>query len=91
MADLRKIALVINASNFERQRRVIHEVHEVLQEMGEYALYVFTNYGLFYGDSPYIRGAKSIYQLIKEHDFHKISVEMIISRNHIRLVFCLQK
>lgn len=69
MGKLRKIALIMCASNFERQRRVVHEVHDALKEMGEYALYVFTNYGIFYGDSPYIRGAKSIYQLIKEHDF----------------------
>ena len=69
MGKLRKIALIICASNFERQRRIIHEVHEALKEMGDYALYVFSNYGIFYGDSPYIRGAKSIYQLIKQHDF----------------------
>ena len=69
MGKLRKIALLMCASNFERQRRVVHDVHEALKEMGDYALYVFTNYGLFYGDSPYNRGAKSIYQLIRQHDF----------------------
>lgn len=69
MGKLRKIALIMCASNFERQRRVVHEVHEALKEMGEYALYVFTNYGIFYGDSPYNRGAKAIYQLIRQHEF----------------------
>ena len=69
MGKLRKIALIISASNFERQRSVVHEVRQVLKDMGEFALYVFTNYGIFYGDSPYNHGAKSIYQLIKQHDF----------------------
>ncbi len=69
MGMVKKIALVITASNFERQKRVVHEVHEALKSMGDYALYVFTNYGIFIGDSPYIRGAKSIYELLKQHDF----------------------
>lgn len=47
----------------------MHEVHEALKEMGEYALYVFTNYGIFIGDNLYNRGAQSIYQLLKLHDF----------------------
>ena len=50
MVKLRKIALLMCGSNFERQRRVVHDVHKALQEMGDYALYVFTNYGLFYDD-----------------------------------------
>ncbi len=69
MGKLRKIALIICASNFERQRLVTREVHEALKEMGDYALYVFSNYGVFYGDSPYLRGAKSIYRLLRQHDF----------------------
>lgn len=69
MGKLRKIALLMCASNFERQRIVVRDVHEALKELGEYALYVFTNYGLFYGDSPYNQGAKSIYELVKKHDF----------------------
>ncbi len=69
MDRVKKIALVISASNFERQKRVVHEVHEALRSMGDYALYVFTNYGIFIGDSPYIRGAKSIYELLKQHEF----------------------
>ncbi|MBQ7944714.1 MAG: GGDEF domain-containing protein [Lachnospiraceae bacterium] len=69
MGRVKKIALIICASNFERQKRVVHEVHEALSSMGDYALYVFTNYGIYVGDSPYIRGAKSIYELLKLHDF----------------------
>ncbi len=69
MGRVKKIALIICASNFERQKRVVHEVHEVLRSMGDYALYVFTNYGIFIGDNPYIRGAQSIYELLKQHDF----------------------
>ncbi|MBQ7918905.1 MAG: GGDEF domain-containing protein [Lachnospiraceae bacterium] len=75
MGKIRKIALLMCASNFERQRRVVRDVHEALQEMGDYALYVFSNYGLFYGDSPYNRGAKSIYQLVKKHDFDGVIID----------------
>ncbi len=72
---VKKIALVTCSSNFERQKRVVHEVHETLQEMGDYALYVFTNYGVFTEDTPYNRGAKSIYKLITQHDFDGCIVE----------------
>ena len=75
MGKVKKIALITCASNFERQKRVVHEVHEALKEMGEYALYVFTNYGIFVGDNPYIRGAQSIYQLVKQHDFDGCIIE----------------
>lgn len=81
MAGVKKIALIICASNFERQRRVIHEVHESLKSMGDYALYVFTNYGIFIEDSPYIRGAKSIYELIKYHHFDGCIVDSNIGNS----------
>ncbi len=69
MGKVRKIALITCGSNFERHKRVVHEVHETLKEMGEYALYVFTNYGIFVNDTPYNSGASSIYQLVKRHNF----------------------
>lgn len=69
MGKVKKIALITCASNFERQKRVVHEVHTALKEFGDYALFVFTNYGIFIEDNPYNRGAQSIYQLVKEYDF----------------------
>ncbi|MBE5877220.1 MAG: GGDEF domain-containing protein [Lachnospiraceae bacterium] len=69
MSRVKKIALIICASNFERQKRVVHEVHEALKSMGNYALYVFTNYGIFVEDNAYVRGAKAIYELLKIHNF----------------------
>lgn len=69
MGSVRKIALVICASNFERQKNVIKFVHKRLKELGDYALYVFTCYGLFREDNEYERGEASIYQLLQESDF----------------------
>lgn len=67
--DLKKIALIINASNFERQKNIIKPLHRKLSEMGNYALYVFTNYGLFLEDTPYSRGEASIYALLDVFSF----------------------
>ena len=34
MGKVKKIALITCGSNFERHKRVVHEVHETLKEMG---------------------------------------------------------
>ena len=48
MGDTRNIALIINASNFERQKVIVKAAHRILKDRGGYALYVFSNYGAFY-------------------------------------------
>ena len=44
MGDVKNIALIINASNFERQKATIKAAHRSLKQRGGYALYVFLNY-----------------------------------------------
>ena len=65
MGKVKKIALVTSTSNFERYRNVVTAVHRKLKEMGGYALYVLTCYGLFTEKSVYDRGEESIYSLLK--------------------------
>lgn len=64
MKDTKNIALIINASNFERQKVIIKAAHRTLKERGGYALYVFSNYGAFYDDSWHDHGEGAIYDLL---------------------------
>lgn len=66
---LKKIALVISASNYERQKNIVKAMHEKIKQLDNYVLYVFTSYGLYYDDKPYDRGEFSIYDLLYEMDF----------------------
>ena len=68
-AEYKKIALIINAANFERHKNVIKAVHSELTRLGSYALYVFTNYAMCNVMSPYDEGEVSIYQLLDEIPF----------------------
>lgn len=69
MACVKKIALIINASNFERQKNIIKSIHRTFQELGGYALYVFTSYGIYTKMAPYDYGEAAIYSLLDETDF----------------------
>lgn len=64
MKDIKNIALIINASNFERQKVIIKAAHRTLKERGGYALYVFSNYGAFYDDTWHEHGEGAIYDLL---------------------------
>lgn len=75
MGDVKKIALIISASNFERQKNVVKYIHQYLKKLGGYALYVITSYGLFREDSPYEQGELSIYNLLQEHFFDGCIIE----------------
>jgi len=75
MEDVKKIALVISASNFERQKNVIKYVHQYLKKQGGYVLYVFTCYGLFRENTPNEQGERAIYQLLHEHYFDGCIIE----------------
>lgn len=75
MADVKKIALVINAANFERHQNIVKAVHEKLKKLGNYALYVFTNYAMCNVMAPYDVGEVSVYQLIEEMQFDGCIIE----------------
>lgn len=75
MADVKKIALMINAANFERHQNVVKAVHAELKKLGGYALYVFTNYAMCNVMSPYDEGEVSIYQLMEEMQFDGCIIE----------------
>lgn len=75
MSDVKKIALIICASNFESQKNAIKNIHQKLKEMGNYALYVLTCYGIFRGEQAYEEGAASIYSLLEEYSFDGCIIE----------------
>lgn len=80
LGKIRKIALVTSASNFERQKNVIKAVHKKLKQLGNYALYVITSFGLYVEEGPYDVGEASIYSLLKEGDFDACILEGNIGR-----------
>lgn len=47
MGDTKNIVLIINASNFERQKDIIKVTHKILKSRGGYTLYALSNYGPF--------------------------------------------
>ncbi len=69
MGSLKKIALVTSASNFERHKNVIKAVHNKLKQLGNYALYVISSYGLYRRYDIYENGEASIYALLEKGNF----------------------
>ena len=69
MDDLKKIALITSASNFERHKKVIKAAHDKLKRLGKYALYVFSSYGLYRGHDVYEDGEASVYTLLEKGEF----------------------
>ncbi len=68
MGKVRKIALVTCASNFERHKNIVQAVHEKFVSMGDYALYVFTNYGVFGEGMDFSHGEPAIYSLLEDFE-----------------------
>ena len=75
MDSVKKIALITSTSNFERHKNTIRAVHNKLTELGGYALYVLTCYGLFDNENPYDKGESSIYSLLEETSFDGCIIE----------------
>lgn len=69
MGKTKRIALITNASNFERQKNIVKSVHRTLKSMGGYVLYVISSYGIFVDDESYSHGDAAIYSLLKYTTF----------------------
>lgn len=70
MTNVKKIALIINSSNFEKESTIVNAMHHALRRLGDYALYVLTNYGLYMeGNTPYDEGEAKIYDLLEAGSF----------------------
>lgn len=68
---IKKIGLIICASNFERHQNIIKVIHRKLKEKGKYILYVITNYGVYNNDTDeggYRHGEPAIYSLLDKMD-----------------------
>ena len=65
MDGVKKIALVTCASSYERYNIVVRAVHDELKAMGNYVLYVITNYSVFLDGMQFLQGGdSSIYRLL---------------------------
>ena len=75
MGITKNIVLIINASNFERQKDIIKMTHRILKSRGGYALYVLSNYGAFYDDTWHEHGEGAIYDLLNYVSFDGCIIE----------------
>ena len=69
MDQVKKVLLLTSASNFEAQKKVIHAVDKKLKEIGGYALFVFSSYGLYREKNAYDEGEVAVYSLLNEEFF----------------------
>ena len=65
MKALKKIALVTCGSNFERHGNTIRAMRRKFVEMGGYALYVITSYGVYQDGMDFAEGEPAIYRLLE--------------------------
>lgn len=75
MNQPKKIALITNASNFERQKNIVISVHKTLKAMGGYVLYVISNYGIFPEEGPYSYAESGIYDFLDYAAFDGCIIE----------------
>lgn len=64
MENIKRIALITSASNFERQKNIASSMHKTLKSLGGYVLYVISNYGIFLDDEQISYGDTTIYDII---------------------------
>jgi len=65
MDRVKKIALVTCVSNYERYSNFVRAVHDELKAMGNYVLYVISNYSIFLDGMQFLKGGdSSIYRLL---------------------------
>ncbi|MCR5329952.1 MAG: GGDEF domain-containing protein [Lachnospiraceae bacterium] len=82
---LKKIALIICASNNERHRNIVTAVHSELKKTGGCVLYVLTNYGVFtdQDDTDYLHGEPANYSLLDRMELDGCLIESNIGSNKL--------
>ncbi len=65
MAPVKRIGLITCGSNFERHGNTIRTMRKLLPSLGDYALYVFTNYGVYLDGANISHGEAAIYSLLE--------------------------
>ena len=84
MDAIKKIALVTCASNYERYGNFVLAVHDELKAMGNYVLYVITNYSVFLDGMQFLHGGDStIYRLLDILDLDGCIFESNLSSNEL--------
>ena len=80
---MKKIALITSTANYERHKDTIRAIHAKLKQMGGYALYVLTSYGIFFNESAYDKGEQSIYSLLDEVEFDGCIIDSNLGRDKL--------
>ena len=83
MKALKKIALVTCGSNFERHGNTIRAMRRKLTEMGGYALYVITSYGVYEDGMDFTQGEPAIYRLLEVIDIDGCILEANLGSNEL--------
>ena len=82
-----RIGLVICAANFERHQIIIQAVHQVLKKKGPYALYVITNYGVYFGDHFSLRGEGADFSLLDHIQLDGCILESVLASDRMVSLF----
>ena len=83
VVNMKKIALITSTANYERHKDTIRAIHAKLKQMGGYALYVLTSYGIFFNESAYDKGEQSIYSLLDEVEFDGCIIDSNLGRDKL--------
>ena len=84
MNRVKKVALVTCASNYERYGTFVRAVHDELRAMGDYVLYVITNYSIFLDGMQFLHGGdSSIYRLLDILDLDGCIFESNLGSNEL--------
>ncbi len=83
--QIKKIALVICASNNERHRNIVTAVHAELKKRGDCVLYVLTNYGIYTDgeDTAHLHGEPANYSLLDSMELDGCIIESNIGSNKL--------
>ena len=90
---MKKIALVTCGSNFERHGNIIRAMRRKIAELGSYALYVITSYGVYEDGMDFSQGEPAIYRLLEVIDIDGCILEANLGSSELakRIVAILKK
>ena len=83
MKALKKIALITCGSNFERHGNIIRAMRRRIAGLDGYALYVITNYGVYYDGMDFSQGEPAIYRLLEAIDIDGCILEANLGSNEL--------